>query len=437
MKRLPLVVVVLLITTALGAGVAPLSGGTGGVEQADAVDIEPSYAVDVDPSYAAQVSSPVGSDTVESNTNVTNVLAIPAGEIARSDVRRQHADLGPAAGFATGVTTDRLVTRTIERELAATASDDELQSQISDEISVVETEIDTLENRERSTIRAFSREEIAPKELLVELATIHLKASALRERTAMLESQAATLPEGAISGGRLQQIEYDLRMLEGPLRAHAVSVLRGERPTNRIMIETSDTAIALTAIDDTQYVREINRKEIRGEGLSQLTPERTEELTQQEYPVLWNRSTSWSTDGPGSVFMMSVSFDRGGLQTFIDGPTERTFIEHQRLPLDTVLTGTETTKTQDGLNVTVEQTYAGGPLRLTVTDASTGEPVEATVTIGQDGQDSQEVGITNDAGSLWAISPRGSFTITVFGEGTSAAFIDITPPAPETVTTAE
>lgn len=421
MKRLPLAVAVLLITTAVGAGVAPLSGGTGSVGQADAVDVEPSYA--------AQVSS-----TVESNTSVTNVLAIPAEEIARSDVRRQHADLGPAAGFDTGVTTDRLATRTIERELVATTSDDELQGRISEEISVVETEIETLEDRERAAIRAFSGGEIAPKELLVELATIHLKAGVLRERTAMLESQATTLPDGAISDDRLQQIEYNLRMLEGPLRAHAVAVLRADRPTDRIMIETSDTAIALTAIDDGQYIREINRKELRGGGASQLTPERSEELTQQAYPVLWNRSTSWSTDGPGSVFMMSVSFDRGGLQTFIDGPTERTFIEHQQLPLDTITTGTETTKIQDGLNVTVDQTYAGGPLRVTVTDASTGDPVESTVTIGQDGQESQEIGTTNSEGSIWAISPRGSFTITVFGEGTSAAFVDITPPAPETVT---
>jgi hypothetical protein len=87
--------------------------------------------------------------------------------------------------------------------------------------------------------------------------------------------------------------------------------------------------------------------------------------------------------------------------------------------------------------VTVEQTYAGGPSRLTVTDESTGEPVQATVTVGQDGQESQTVGTTDADGTLWTLSPRGSFTVTVFGEGTSAAFVDVTPPAPETVITAE
>jgi len=423
MKRLPLVIAVLLITTAIGVGVGLPSGGVDGARQANPVDVRPSY-------------QPQLSDTIETDTNVTNTLAIPADEIERSDLRRQYADLGPASAFDTGVTTDRLATRTIERELDASSADERAE-QIAAELDVVDDEVDSLETRERTAVREFSRGEIAPRELLIELATIHLEAAALRERTNMLKTQASALDEEPISEGRLQRIEYDLRMLEGPLRAHVVSVLRAERPANRILVETSETAITLTAIDDDQYIREVNRKPLRGTGDSQLTPERTEELTTQRYPTLWDRSTSWSTDGIESVFVMSVKFNQGELRTFTDGPTERTFIEHQRLPLDDVVTGSETTKVQDGLNVTVEQTYAGGPLRLVVTDAETGEPLETTVTVGQNGQESQEVGTTNADGSLWALSPRSSFTITVFGEDTSAAFVDITPPAPETVTSGQ
>jgi len=432
MKRLPLVIAVLLITTAIGVGVGLPSGGVDGERQPDPVNVRPSSAAQL-----SDTNSPQLSDTIEGNSGVTNTLAIPAGEIERSDLRRQYVDLGPAAEFDTGVTTERLATRTIERELDAASSDDERSEQIGVELDTVDDEIESLETRERTAIREFNREEIAPRELLIELATIHLEAAALRDRTNMLESQASTLDGEPISDSRLQRIEYDLRMLEGPLRAHAVSVLRAERPADRILIETSETAITLAAVDDDQYIREVNRKSLRGTGSSQLTPERTEELTSQRYPILWNRSTSWSTDGPGSVFVMSVSFERGELRTFTDGPTERTFIEHQRLPLDDVVTGSETTKVQDGLNVTVDQTYAGGPLRLTVTDAETGEPLEATVTVGQDGQESQEVGTTDADGTLWTLSPRSSFTITVFGEDTSAAFVDVTPPAPETVTSGQ
>ena len=432
MKRLPLVVAVLLVTTAIGAGVA-LPSAAGGERYADTVDVEPSYAVS---SYTEPSSVPQLRGTVGTDTSVTNTTAIPAGEIERSDLRRQYADLGPASSFDTGVTTDRLATRTIARELDGTP-DSELGDRLAAELDAVEAEVDSLETREQSAIRAFSREELSPRELLIELARIHLTATELRNRTDVLESYAATLDEGVISDNRIQRIEYDLRMLNGPMRAHAVSVLRAERPADRILIETSETAVTMSALDDGQYIREVNRKALRADGTSQLTPERAEELTAQRYPTLWNRSTSWSVDGLDSVFVMSVAFDRGQLRTFTDGSTERTLIEHQRLPLDIVTTGSETTKVQDGLDVTVEQTYAGGPLRLTVTDDSTGEPIEATVTVGQDGQESRTVGTTDADGSLWTLSPRDPFTITVFGEDTSAAFVDVTPPAPETVTSSE
>lgn len=421
MKHLPFVVVILLVTTAMGVSVVPQSGGTGGEGQAEAVDFEPSYA--------AQLN-----DSADAGPQMTNVLAIPATEIDRSDLRRQYADLGPAAGFDTGATTDRLVTRAIERELEATASDGERQQQIDAELDAIEAEISRLENREQTATRQFSRNEISPRVYLTELATIHRTAILLRDRADMLNTQATELNDGAISDRRFQTVIYDLRMLEGPLRAHAVDVLRAERPANRIMIETGDTEIALTAIDDGQYIREINRRGLREQGSGELSPERAETLTQEQYPILWNRSTSWSSDGSGPIFMVSTTFDRGGLRTFIDGPTERTFIEHQRLPLDTVVTGSGMTKVQDGLNVTVEQTYAGGPLRLTVTDSSAGIPLQTDVTVGQNGQESQLVGTTDQDGTLWILSPRDPFTITVFGEDNSAAFVDVTPPAPEAAT---
>src|SRR6056297_1764619 len=134
MKRLPLVIAVLLITTAIGVGVGLPSGGVDGARQANPVDVRPSY-------------QPQLSDTIETDTNVTNTLAIPADEIERSDLRRQYADLGPASAFDTGVTTDRLATRTIERELDASSADERAE-QIAAELDVVDDEVDSLETRE-------------------------------------------------------------------------------------------------------------------------------------------------------------------------------------------------------------------------------------------------------------------------------------------------
>ena len=119
MKRLPLVVAVLLITTVIGVGVGLPSGGVDGERQADPVDVRPSYQPQLSDTKPTQLS-----DTMAANASVTNTLTVPAGEIERSDLRRQYADLGPAAEFDTGVTTDRLATRTIERELDASSADE-------------------------------------------------------------------------------------------------------------------------------------------------------------------------------------------------------------------------------------------------------------------------------------------------------------------------
>ena len=422
MKFLPLVVVTVFVATALGIGMAPLAVDSGGEGQTDIEEFSPSYAT--------EAASGAQTGQADDGT-VLSVLALPSESIERSDLRRQHADLGPAAGFDTAGTTTQLETRLLATELAA-SSDADRQQRVSEELDQIEAEVDELETKERTAIRGFSSGTLEPRELVVELAAVHRDAGALRDRTEIVESHVDTADE-ELAAERLETIEYDLRMLESPLRSHAMSVLRGERPANRIMIETGNDELALSALDDDEYVREANRRGLRGTGQQTLTPERVEEITEQQYPTLWNRSTSWSSDGTASVFMMSVLFERGELRTFIDGASERTFIEHQRIPLDAVETGESTNKVQDGLNVTVDQTYAGGPLRVTVTDADSGEPVAATITVGQAGEESQPIGTADENGAVWAITPRGPFTITVLGEGTAAAFVDVDPSSPESV----
>ena len=438
MKRFPLFVVVLLVTAVLAVGVAAPATDTAGVAAADGgptdsatadaetVDSQPT-AVDRRPAYPTQLDG-----DPEATAGMTNVLWIPTEMIDRSGVDRQHADLGPAARFDTDATTDRLVTRTIERELDA-STDADRRIRLNEEVDAVAAGVDRLETREQVATREFGTGQTTATEYVTELAAIHLAADRLRNRAEMLEEQAAVLDSSPVSTDRFRRIEYDLRMLEGPVRAHAADILRGATPPNRVLVETGDESLTLAAVDGDQYLREVQRRGLRGETSGEVSADRAIEIIQTEYPILWDRGTSWSSDGPGSVVMVGVEFSGGELRSFIDGPTERRFIEHQRLPLSMVATGETTTKQQDGLNVTADQTYAGGPLRLTVTDAATGEPVDATVTVGQNGGESQRVGTTDEAGTLWLLSPRGPFTITVLGEDTDAAFVDVTTPPPEAV----
>ena len=442
MKRLPLFVVVGLVTTVLVVGVAAPATDTAGVAAADSsppgsatATIQPIASTMATADRRSASLAQLDSDP-EAVPGMTNVLWIPAETIDRSSVDQQHADLGPAAGFDTDATTDRLVTRTIERELEASA-DVERATRLAEEVDAVAAGVEGLETRERAATREFGTGQTTATEYVTELAAIHLAADRLRDRAEMLESQAESLDSSPVSADRFRRIEYDLRMLEGPVRAHAADILRGATPPNRVLVETGDEAITLAAVDDDQYLREVQRRGLRGETAGEVSADRAIEIIQEEYPILWDRGTSWSSDGPGSVVMVGVEFSGGELRSFIDGPTEQRFIEHQRLPLSMVTTGETTTKEQDGLNVTADQSYAGGPLRLTVTDADTGEPIDATVTVGQNGAESQRIGTTDEAGTLWLLSPRGPFTITVLGDDTDAAFVDVTAPSPEAVAPGE
>lgn len=429
MRAISFVVVLVVVTATLGVAVGSLSAETASDRHLPAV--ESSTAMESD---APQPSTASLQADEPNESGVINTLSLPTAAIERSDLRRQQVDLGPAAGFDTGVTTERLATRTIEAELDAAESSDVQLARIDDELGEIESEIIELEDGQRETIAAFSDGEIGPRELIEQVATIHLRATTYRERANMLDAYADEVDDEGVSDSRLQRIEFDLRMLQSPVRAHAVSVLRGDQPASRITIETGNSELTLAAIDDGRYIREVNRQGLRGSGTATLTGDRTETIIQQRYPTLWERSSSWSISETGLVYMMTVEYPDGELRTFLDGVSEAVFIEHKQLPLTAVRTGETTTKTQDGLNVTVDQTYAGGPLRVTVTDVETGAPVDATVTVGHGNRESQLVGTTDETGVVWALSPREPFTITVLGEGTAAAFVDIDPPAPESVT---
>jgi len=421
MKLLPLVVVGFLLTASLSVGA--MVPATGDVSQL------------ADGASPSQVETQTERDDDEiPEGEMTNVLSIPESDIDRSELRRHHVDLGPAADFDTAATTDQLATSTIERELEG-ADEAEREQRIDQELSEIESTIETLDERERNAIRGFNANQLEPREFITELASIHYAASTLRERTQMLDQQAESIESDVASNERLTTIEYDLRMRQGPVRAYAADILRAEQPADRVSLETGDDSISLTAIEDDLYLREVHRPELRGSGGSELSVDRAEEIVQEQYPILWNQSSRSNIDGPGSVLSVELTsgdLQNGGFQAFVDGDTEAVFREHQRLPLSLIVASEQTTKLQAGLEVTVRQTYAGGPLELTVTDSSSGDPVDATVTIGQNGEESETIGETNVDGELWTLTPRGEFTVTVLGDNNAAAFVDITPQDPRT-----
>jgi len=78
----------------------------------------------------------------------------------------------------------------------------------------------------------------------------------------------------------------------------------------------------------------------------------------------------------------------------------------------------------DGFNVTVDRSYAGGPVTVTVRNEETGEPVsDVTVTKSVGDGDSQAIGTTDADGMVRTLSPAESYRVTVVDEP-RAVFVD-------------
>ena len=422
MRALPLFLATLLVTATVGAGaIVPAESDAAGVSAATATPTP------------LQVTTDGDRTTETANTTPRNVLPLRAGTIDRSSLDRHHVDIGPAAGFESAAATDRLATGTIEQNLSVEAVDEQ---QLAASVDAMAATADRLRQREAAAVDAFAAGDREPTALLEELALIGQTADRLRDRVDVIDGHIETTDDDSqrALSDRLTTIDYELRMLDGPVRAYAADVFSGERPAGRVSIQAGDENFELTAIDDGAYLREAYRFDNRATG-GQITASTAEDIVAAQYPWFWERRSggTWSIGGPGSLSLVSIEIDEGSLQSFIDGTTEERFVEHQRIALDEVVPATQTTKRQDGLAVTVDRTYVGGPLDVRVVDVDTGQPVDADVSVGQNGQESVAVGSTADDGHVWTLTPRGTFTLTILAEDDSAAFVELTPQAADSV----
>jgi len=425
MRVLPLFLAALLVTATVGAGaIAPTESDTAGVPTTTAATATPA---------PLQVTADGDRTTETANTTPRNVLPLRAGRIDRSSLRRHHVDIGPAAGFETAAATDRLATAAIEQNLSTGTVD---PNRLAANVDAMAVATDRLRQRETNAIDAFTAGDRRPTALLEELVLVGQSADRLRDRLDVIDAQIEASGDDRRRelSDRLTAIDYELRMLDGPVRAYAADVFSGERPASRVSIQVGEGNLALTAIDDGSYIREAYRFDNRATG-GEITAATAEDIVAEQYPWFWEQRSggTWSIGGPGSLSLVSIEIDEGSLQTFIDGTTEQRFVEHQRIALDAVVPVTRTTKRQDGLAVTVDRTYVGGPLNVHVVDADTNQPVDADVSIGQNGRESVFVGATTSGGTVWTLTPRGSFTLTILAEDNSAAFVELTPRDAESV----
>ena len=384
---------------------------------------------------AAAVSATATNATgTNASVNVSRILALPSGDAPHATIEPVSLDAGIAVGFGTNVSAMRMETLALRETVETAPTADARSQEILQGTNEVEQRAVTLRTRYRTAVASYAAGDISATELLVELATVRAKANALADRIRVLVELAEATEGFSLESGRVQPLLFDLDTFGGPVTDRAVAVIRGGEDRARFYVAASGSNVVLTTVTDGEYVREAYLATHRELDGSTIQPAAARNVTARSYPEIWAARTSTSGAGEGGTFVYEVVYPTGRLTAFVDGGTERVFKEYQHVNLSAFSSGPVVNDTQNGLTLSVNRTYAGGPLRVSVVDADTGEAVNATVRLGSGG-DSDSVGRTGDDGVLWTLSPRGQYYVTAVETGTTNAVIidEILPVDPATV----
>jgi hypothetical protein len=411
--------------------VAPVAGVTapGAVPQS----AEPASGADSSASADSTVTAGQVTPQVDRANLTLRTLSTPTEAETRVSTSTRGPDLGSSLGFATADADAAVETAAVVDRIERAEPGVERQQQILAEINRVERAEVALNSRQTNAFRAHAAGELTDRELLDELVRVAATAREYDERLDAIDDLAEATDDFS-SPARLDELQVALQVYEGPIRDHARAVARGQTGSSDIYVESSRGAVVLATVVDGEYVREVFRTDRWDRGGSDITNNIAIEATEAAYP---ETAALREPDafGAGSVHRITIPHELGVLRTFVSGGTEQVFVEHQRIDLGAFPDSEPVSEAGDGFNVTVERTYAGGPVTVTVLDEQTGEPIPGvTVTKSVGDGDSRAIGTTNDAGVVRTLSPAETYRITVVDEPRVVVVGDIEPlPVPRPV----
>jgi hypothetical protein len=403
----------LALTVALAA---PASVGAAGTP------VGTSTADSLQESDAVTPTTPAQVENEFNRSNRTHVLAVPEGAVQRTTIDGATLNLGPAAQFNGNVSAVEVETAAVLEYVRAAETDSERSRRIIGASSTVETEIITLRDRQQDAIEAFNDGDLSPEAFVVELATISAKADALERRMVRLTELSEEVEGFSLS--RPTEIRYELRTFGGPVRERVVDAIRGTDGATQFFVTTGPEGYELSTVDNGSYIREAYRGAVfSGNADSSMKPSEAINVTRESYPEIFRLGDASATTS-GTTNIVSVTAPERSLTVFVDSGSERVFKSYQRFDFDRYRSGSVDSNTINGINVTAYRTYPGGPLRISVSDAESGEPIDLAITLSQGQSERTAVGRTGEDGTLWTVSPRGSYTVLAVGDETTAAYVE-------------
>jgi hypothetical protein len=439
MRALPISLSVLLLLASIAGAVSPaavagaVADPVGEGTESVAGNTEPA-AASVAPTVENAADALDGADgdpdrpQVDAENLTFRTLSTPIGVATRVESGSRGANLGSSVGFAVGETDAAMETAAVVQRIEAAETSVERQRRILAAINRVERDEVTLNSRQTEAFSAHAAGNLSDRELLDELVRIAATAREYDERLDELDALAEET-DGFSSPTRLDELQVALQVYGGPVRDYALSTARGATPATDVYVESSNRSIVLATVVDGEYVREVFRVDRWDRGGGSIGNDEAINATSAAYPETASLREP-DAFGAGSVQRITIPHDFGLLRTFVSGGTEQVFVEHQRIALGAFPDTEPVSVNGDGFNVTVDRSYAGGPVTVTVRNEETGEPVsDVTVTKSVGDGDSQAIGTTDADGVVRTLSPAESYRVTVVDEPRAVFVDDLRPVA--------
>lgn len=364
---------------------------------------------------------------VEQATTAQDVTVLDLDEPARTNLTSKSLDVSTAVAFQRERADAELRRRSLAVAFDRTADEQERREFLLGAATDVEISISALRSAERDLWASYLAGEMTTTTFLSRLVVLTARSAQLSQDIEELRTLADEVPRFSMNS-RLQSMEASLTGFDGPVRTRVGESIVGAEPPVRLYASASANGTAFSILDGSEYVREGFRADNWApDSSNNIGLDEVEVRAGEIYPTAFNSSQTRSR-GIGivttGIYRIEVSYEQGTIVAYLDGNTRDVFYEVQRRDLDQLRAGPPVTTVENGTRLTVNQTFAGGPLRISAVDAVTGEPADATVEVA--GVERQ----TGPTGVVWVLMPPDEARVTATtSQGTTTLEVDTLSPS--------
>lgn len=351
----------------------------------------------------------VAADSSIDTVDRQDILDLDTDESPDRHGQSASADLGLGADATDATLRAELEQRTVAAELRK-APPDERAAIVESYLERLDDEVEALVQADIDSLEAATQGELTVRELLIEATETGYTASARQQTLNDLAALDDAVPDLDVTAAVTRlELRYDI--IAGPTRDRVLAAATDpDRPTT-IGLEVTTAGLALISVDEHRYHREAVRYDrfaMPGDAVETLSA--AESIAAEAYPS--STATVALRDLGAGLYHVERSLPAGSVTAFVGGGSEAVVVERQYRWLDQVEVDLANSVDEDGVELTIERSFTGGPLRVTITDADTGAAIEGTAYLRHGGTWTP-LGAVDEGGQVWGPDPGGPIDIRV------------------------